>query len=367
VGNRFSPSEKGRNIEEDVTVFTDGNKAFHGWENLKITKNLESIANTFQLDIDDRFQETGERWPLKPGVGIQIEINRERVITGRIEEMRPSFGIDGRRLTLAGRSLPGDLVDCSHLGPCEYKNISLDRLAEELIKPFGLEVFLSVEPKVIDKFAIKPGESVFESLDRAARTQGFFWVSTRDGNIRLTRRARARSDSEIHQNVNMISGSGIYDNSKRHSEYIVRGQTQGSDDFPGELAGTAEGRAKDLGIEIHRPIVIIAEGNVDTEQAKTRAGWEASVRIGQALELNVVVQGWRQETESLWGINQVILVKSEFLGVNGDFLSAEVEHRKGKDSPTETQIRLVRPDAYESKPEFPKDDDPLAFLGPGFN
>jgi prophage tail gpP-like protein len=364
--NKAVPQERGRPLTDGVTVFIDGSKAFNGWESVKIEKNLDSIAHRFSMVIDDRFLETGEQWPLKPGVGVSVSIGDERVITGRIEKIDLGYSSGDRSYTVSGRSKAGDLVDSSHLGDAEYNNIGLDKLAETLVAPFGLKVLLSVTPKVIEKFAVKPGESVFDALDRAARTQGFLWVSTRAGNIRLTKAARARATSELHEDVNIKSASASFDDSQRYDQYVVRGQRAGNDELFGLNASGAEGKSFDRGISRYRPLVVIAEGAVDSDKAATRAGWEASNRIAKALQVSVQVQGWRQEDNSLWGLNQVVRLRSKILGLNRDLLTSSVSHSQSIGGGTTTDLMLVRPDSFDSKPEFKAADDPILNLGPGF-
>jgi prophage tail gpP-like protein len=365
VVNKFVPTKQGKLIDDAVTLYVGG-QAFHGWESVNITKNLDSVANAFSIVFHDKYQSFNTPWPLKPGLEFQANIGKERVVTGYIETLDTGFGKGARSFTIGGRSKPGDIVDCTHEGETEYLNISLKELAETLVSPFGLKVFLSVTPSVIEKFAIKPGEKVFEALDRAARLQGFMWVSTRNGNIRLTQAARARAFSEIHQDFNMLAGNITVDTSKRHDAYTVKGQTFGNDDFNGEAAASPEGSAQDAGIFRHRPLTLIAEGPVNTEQATTRAQWEGANRVAKGQEVTATVQGWQQEDGSLWGINQVIRLKSRFLGLNTDLLSVSIEHIKGSDTGTITNLTLVRPDSFTPQPVFKAADDPLASLGPTF-
>jgi prophage tail gpP-like protein len=360
------PTQKGKVIKNAVTVVV-GSQSFDGWQSVSITKNLESIANQFSISLWDKFEGLKENWPLKPGAEVKVTINSERVITGRIEKLDVSFTDEDRSYTISGRSKPGDLVDCGHTGPAEYKNITLDKLAEELVKPFGLKVFLSVTPKNITKFSVKPGESVFEALDRAARTQGFFFISTREGNIRLTRAARARAFTSLEQNVNILSASANYDDSQRHDKYIVKGQTTGLPDFFGESVAQAEGTATDAAVTRHRPLVIIAEGNADAAQSQTRAQWEASSRLAQAARVNVTVQGWTQGDGSLWGINQITNVKSQFLGINRDMLITSVTHTDSTDEGKVTELTLVDPQAYNTEPVVNKTKKDSIFDSLGAN
>lgn len=367
MANETRPTQKGREIADEVTIVV-GTQVFDGWQTVSVTKNLESIANQFSIGLFDKFEGLRANWPLKPGVPVKVNINGDRVITGRIEKLNVNYTDEDRSFVISGRSNPGDLVDCMHTGAAEFSNISLDKLAEELVKPFGLRVFLSVEPKVISKFSVKPGETIFEALDRAARLQGFFFVSTREGNIRLTRAARARAATSLEQDINILSATANYDDSKRHNQYIVKGQTSGLPDFNGADVTQPEGQALDAGIVRHRPFIMIAESSADSAQSKTRAEWEASSRLAQAIRVTANVQGWTQEDGSLWGINQVTNFKSRFLGLNRDLLITSVSHTDGVRTGKTTEITLVDPQAYAANPEVNKDekDDIFADLGAEF-
>lgn len=364
MANELLPTQRGKRLKDDVVILVGG-RVFDGWEDVSITKNLESIANEFSISLFDKFTGLKRNWPLKPGVSIRVNIGEERVITGRIEKLDVDYGKDSRSFSISGRSLPGDLVDCMHVGPCQYKDIQLAQLARELVRPFGLKVFESVVAKVIPLFAVKPGETVFEALDRAARAQGFFFISTRNGNIRLTRAAKARSFSGIEQDVNILSATANFDDSARHNEYTVKGQSAGLPDFHGPLAAQAEGKAQDLGIKRHRPLVLISESNADITKSKERAEWEASVRLAKGIQVQATVPGWLQANGVLWGINQVIRLKSEFLGINQDMLSTIVTHEDGKDDGKTTMITLTDKRAYLPEPVKAAEDDLLAALGAG--
>ncbi len=367
MANEKQAIQKGRVIPDEITV-SIGNQVFDGWQGVSVTKNLESIANQFSLSLFDKFEGLRADWPLKPGVPVAISINRDRVLTGRIEKLDVNYSDEDRSFTISGRSNPGDLVDCMHLGPTEYKNINLAKLAEELVAPFGIKVFLSVEPAIIDKFSIKPNETVFEALDRAARAQGFFFISTREGNIRLTRAGRARAATSLEQDVNILTATAVYDDAERFNEYIVKGQSSGLADLFGAAASQSEGRALDLGVKRYRPFVMIAESNADSAKAKIRAQWEASSRLAKAIALDVSVQGWTQSDGTLWGINQIIPTKSRFLGINRDMLITSVVHTDGVEEGKTTSLILADPQSYNLEPELnkKKKDDIFSSLGANF-
>ena len=110
MGNERRPTQQGREILDEISIIV-GTQAFDGWQGVSITKNLESIANQFSLSLFDKFAGLRENWPLKPGVGVKVNINGDRVITGRIEKLDVRFTDENRGFTISGRSNPGDLGD----------------------------------------------------------------------------------------------------------------------------------------------------------------------------------------------------------------------------------------------------------------
>ena len=351
--NRFQPRQNGRVIPQAVTMFlNDSKEAFHGWENLTISKSLDQLSNAFSFQLPQSFQQRGSEFKLGPGVKVSVFVNNERVMTGRIDKTSISLSSDQKQVTVSGRSLNADLVDCTVEGAKEYRNIDFKTFVSQLISPFGIQAFYSVEPKLIDKIGVKPGDTVFEVLDKVARLQGFFWISTRAGNIRLTRAGRGRATTRIIEDVNFLSGSVELDDSQRFQTYTVLGQTVGTDNYPGVNAAKGKGTASDSQIKRYRPLTMIAEGNVDNDIAQTRAQWEATTRIARAIKVNIVVQGWQQQDNSLWGLNQLINISSPTLGIEGDFLSTSIAQTRTNDSGTLTTIGMTRQDAYDPQPDI---------------
>lgn len=344
------PPIAGGKIQTDGVTINILGRQFHGWKSVRVTKHIESVCNEFSIVLDDRFGNPLTGWPLKPDIPIDIGIGPERVFTGFIEVAEPSFTPDSRSFTISGRSKPGDLVDCTHEGLMEFQGVTPEQLATQLVKPFLLRVFTSVISKPIKKFAVKPGETVFEALDRAARMQGFFWVSTRGGNIRLTRAARLPSFSGLSEDVNITSGRAVYDGTKRFSNYTVKGQSEGGLGFFGPAVAQPIGVATDAGAKRYRPLTVLAEDSIDVAKAQERAQWEAASRLAKMARVEVTTNTWRQLDGSLWGINQVVPVASSFLGINRLMLSARVEHFKDNNGGTQTTLTLVHPDAYNPLP-----------------
>ena len=364
MANETAATENRKKLKDGVSlVLVDTGETFSGWENLSISKNLDSIASTFSFSYDNKFDTQNKIWPIRPGDKIRVLIGSEVIVTGRVETMTIGFSADTRVITVTGRSLVGDVIDSMVPADVIQYTGPLKAFAEELVRPFGLSVFLSVVPTNLDKFSTKPGETVFTALDRMARLQGFFWISTRSGNIRLTEAGVANAETSIEQDINILGASVEFNESKRFQTYTVLAQRSSVPGFEKLNVSGPIGFARDNGINRYRPFVQIADGSLDSAGCAKSAGWEASFRAAKAMVIKVELQGWRQSTGTIWGLNQLIRFKSSWLGLNDTFLSKNVNHIKSNSQGTITRITLVRKDSFKSKPEISEDTDPLKKLG----
>lgn len=366
MSNRKQSRPQG-SLEKDIVVVFISNKQYNGWKSFSIKRRLDSFSGSFSMDIHDRFREDGSRWPIKPGEKIQIFIGKDKIFTGYIDTLSASADADSRSFSVSGRDLTGDLVDCVPKQQGELKNLTLLQLCETICAPFGISVQNVVTDKKVlsEKFEIwriKPSETAFETLDRAAKQRGVFLIANDFGQLRITRKGRFRASSEIVQGVNAVSISASYDNKDRFSEYKVVGQAPGSDKFSGQNVSSPSAKAFDRGIDRFRPTIIVSETNIDQGKAQDRANWENTLRAANSFKVNVSLYDFFQQDGRLWRINEIVKVTSGFIGLQKqDLLVRSVDFSKGNG--TVCTMELTRPDAFQPKKEIEKEDDPTDNLG----
>lgn len=349
-----SVTEKTKLIDDAVTLFVNG-KVFEGWEDLQITRELNAAASDFQLQLVDKWRQDQQEWRLQPGDAIHIHIGKDTILTGYTDRVSASFSSNQRTVTVNGRSKTGDLVDCSVTGENEFSGLNLKEIATKLCSPFGIQVVFNVDPgAAFDKVTIQQGETVFALIDRLARQRKLLVYPTVFGNLAFDVGGKARSGTTLKQGVNILSGSANYDNSDRFSEYTTKGQNLS---FLGDQAQntSASGKATDKGVTRFRPMVLVAEATADDQTSADRASYEANIRAAKSQDIQIEVQGWHKADGGLWDINQLIPVDCGFLGVRRTLLSKRVAYIKNG-SGTTCNISLVRKEAFEFKPEVPKED-----------
>ena len=379
---------------EEAVIVRINNEIYDAWEGISIARSIEHITSGFSISLTDRWRDSKDNWPIKPGEQLKINIGKDPVLNGYIDELNVSVSKDDRTIEAMGRDKTGDIVDCSVVGSVELKNVTIEDIAIKFVKElFGINVI--VEAHLGDKFktwTIEQGETVAETLHRAAKLRGLLIVSDTDGNLVITNRAGVniadipsvkfltkdfdfaalasqkqnirKATADLLQGFNVLAASARFDNSNRFSDYLVKGQAKGSDNFFGKKVTEIQATAKDLGINRFRPLTILAEGSVDKNTAQLRANWEATNRAADAVEVSITVQGWREQPGgNLWTPNSLVTCNVPFIGVEAELLISDVNYIKNA-SGTFTEISLTRPDAYNpSTKEVCKDNDPVNTLG----
>ncbi len=365
----------------NVILLVNG-QSFDGWQRIRITRGIEALSGFFELSVSDRWNGAAQKWPINAEDQCSVLVDGIPVITGFVDKRRVSYSASDHTLEVAGRDVTGALVDCSaQLQPGGFRNMQIDALIRTLCAPFGIDVSVdssvplgSVSAKVSKKggrvtnagsggkrgglglpnppkkFAISPGESVFEILDRACRMAGVLAVSDGIGGLVLTQTGSASAVTALVEGKNILQAGADFDASGRYSRYVTLGQTQGDDEINGTQASQIKGTATDTNVRrANRVLIIRTEHAATVQAANQRAAWEAKVRAARGDAISVTVQGWGQADGSLWPVNAIVNVQSDTLGINGDLLISQATYTLDE-SGTTTDLTLRRPDAFTPEP-----------------
>lgn len=323
---------------------------YSGWQQIRVRRGIEQLTGSFDLAVTDRWAGQPEPWAISMGDACRLSMGGETVITGFVDDCLPSFDDKTHQLQVVGRDATSDLVDCSAIWKTgEWKDRTLQQIAADLLKPFGLSVTALVAVGApFKKFSLQEGETVFEAIERAARMRGLLLISDPQGNLVITRAGTERIATALVQGQNILGASATFSLRDRYRDYIVKGSQPGSDWSTPEQNAGPEGKSCDQGIKRHRPLVLIAEGAADNNRLAERAVWEAAVRMGRSARPVIRVQGW-QHQDGLWQPNRLVAVDCPYLKLQREMLIAAVDYLKGPDGTT-AELELVRPEAFELLP-----------------
>jgi prophage tail gpP-like protein len=369
--------------DDDIALIVNGRR-YSGWESVRVTRSLESLAGSFALGVSDRWGSEDLAWPIMEEdeclVVIGDDGGNDVVIDGYVDRRSLSLTDTSRSLSYSGRDRAASLVDCSataqgasvsaqsasaagDIDPTRhtaastkwtYTNIDIVQFVRALAAPFGVGV--SVQPGLVpakaSKLIVHPGETAFEALKRAAEGAQVLVVSNASGGLVVTRVGAQRASALI-EGFNVKTASVEYDGTDRFHRYLITTQIPGTDEASGE-ATNVQAEATDLGVRrTERTILIRPDKGYSTADARRRADWEARIRAARAERVTITVQGWRQPGVGgrLWMPNALALVSVPAIGINGDMLISQVEFSIGEGGGRITQINLVRPDAFSPEPQ----------------
>lgn len=350
-----------------------GGVSYGGWTAIYVHRSLEEVAGTFELALTERWPEHEQPLVIQPGAACVVTIAGKPVITGYVDTVDQGYDATNHTLTVSGRDKTADLVDCSAtFSKGEWRNAKIDQLARDLAGPFGITVRSTGDLGApFLTFAIEPGESAFDCLERAARQRGLLLASNGAGDLVVGHAGTGKVGTALRSGENLLAGGVRNDNAMRYSQYTVLGQRAGSDQVSGAAAAQVKAQASDAGATRYRPLVIVDEDQGDIASFQRRAKWEASVRAARALTYTALVQGW-MHASGPWETNTLVQVYDPVLRLGRELLVRDVDYGLDPSSGQVTQLVLTPAEAYSilqmpAKQKAPRrkkrrgDDDEDAF------
>src|SRR5665213_4039535 len=132
----------------DVVLQVNGVE-YSGWVKASVTRSLEAIAGSFELEVSEPVIVPLKPWTIqaedvcmvglktKPGPNMPFP-----VITGFVDQRSHHRDAESHRITIAGRDRTGVLVDCSVQPPWHYKTQGVLEVCQALAGPYGVPVAL---------------------------------------------------------------------------------------------------------------------------------------------------------------------------------------------------------------------------------
>lgn len=350
--------------ETQLVIEIDG-QIVSGWERFTVDVTLDQCTRNFSADV---FDESGEVAALAiSGAPVTVYaiqsipqlFRRYPLITGYLDSVSRRLDGEEETLTISGRGLTCDLVDCSAVWKSStWTGAKFSQIVKDLIAPYGVKLDksqLQDDPK-IEAFTLQNGETVFSAVERLARFVGVLPVENEIGSLVLTYAApitaRASEDLTVGRNVQEVEFKD--DQRQRFSEYVGKSQTRGGGKRWTAQTLQVKATATDAGIGRHRPMVIIAETKQDKATLAKRIAWEAQVRAGRGSEVSVALPDFFQRSATgviirPWVVNERVELVVEKWDLKKEFLISGVTYSMSKEERICT-LQLRHPDTYKPDP-----------------
>ncbi|MDB5432432.1 MAG: bacteriophage Mu [Caulobacter sp.] len=331
----------------DQVILKIAGKAWAGWTEVSVTRSLETLAATFSISLTERLPDSPEKREIEAGAPCEVWIGDDQLITGYADTVEPYVDGETHRITVEGRDKTADLVDCSAVhSPGSWRGRKLEQIASDLAQPYGITVAAKTSTgAAFARFALQPGESVFEAMDRMAKQRGVLLTTNAAGNVEIIRPGLQAAGYRLALGENLKSIGFRNDLSERFSIYKLKGHAAGQAALKGSKASRPAAEAKDAGVPRYRALVLVNEGGATPASMADRAKWEATTRAGKGQRVTAVVAGWRAANGELYRIDRLAPVAAPLVGVDRDLLVCGVTFSRGSRGSL-TQLSLAPKEAF---------------------
>ncbi|EEC0851214.1 phage tail protein [Salmonella enterica subsp. enterica] len=341
-----------RTPDTRVELFISG-KIFSGWVSVSVRRSLEHLAGSFELEL----MMPGQSLPdsITPGLPLKLQINGMTVITGYLDTVKHKITATSYKISITGRDKTGDLVDCSAVFKgSQWHNRTLEQIAGDLCKPFGIRVIWQVSDATAAKpfatFTLQLSETVSDALTRAARHRGVLVTSNADGDLVFTQAGNQQTDT-LELGKNLLDADFTDDWRNRYSEYLVKGHGGGGG-HRGEAKAAAllaapKGQTADKAVTRYRPKVILADHKITADGARQRAIREERRAIARSERFVATAKDWFRENGALWDVNMLTRVVAPRVNVDmRDLLICQVEFTLNAKEGEVTRLTLAPRDGF---------------------
>lgn len=359
--------------DPDEVTITIGAHEFAGFDEFTLESSVDNLADGFVFTAP--FDPSNADWDAQTDPfkyqGVQIKIGGELALTGILDKPKFVDGVEASTVTLEGRSLSGQLIDCSiDASDYEFTGLKLSEIARKLCKPFGIAVVVGVDTvekrvtvndvkmsatyggrdyaynetvleNTLQEAKAKIGQKAYDFLNSLANRKRILLTSDPSGRLVLRQPAGTSKPvgAIIAGTSPYISGEATYDGSARFSLYKVLYQEPGTPDVIGE--------ASDPGVRLYRPLV-------DTESESEALDTVSPVQfvrahaLAKCVGITVTLAGWRNAAGLLWRKTDVVTLLAPKLKVKKEsaFVVAGVTLKKSAKDGKTAVLRLVLPGTY---------------------
>jgi prophage tail gpP-like protein len=338
-------------VTSPLTIRKDG-RDFAFWTSASVSQSMDAAAQTFSFEVagpkDSAPTRNMQPWVIPAQSRVEIFAGADLILTGIVDSHVANIDASSHSVSISGRSMAGQLVDCGILNPAS-KYLWKDRdplsIMREITDPFGIKINADAALDRVRTFKQASTGRAFDAIRTLAFRSGAVVLSEPDGSIKLTQTSNRRTGYSI---TNVLTGSMTADFSERPSQTIVHGQSHGYDG-QGISAAQSKGTADDPGVTLYRPRIIAAIGNTDGQDAGEIAKWYAARALGDSFSLSVTVPGLRDPNGDLWAVNTLTHVHLPALGVSSELLISSVEFKISGDGAI-ASLQFKHPGSYSTKP-----------------
>jgi prophage tail gpP-like protein len=333
-----------------VTVRFDG-QVFDTWHSVELSESVDDMCAQVRLSVS--LPGTGSGLGLTANTVLTVWAGGELLATVRSDKRRRSVGATSHDISIEGRSLGRELVDCQY--SATYSGLKLGEIAKRLCALFKVPLQVLGDTTTVPEFAMQC-EQPANALLNAARSANKLLYPTPDGGVVLTEPTSAAAVATLTYGREIKSYQVVDEDKLRFSEYLVKS----FDYAAGGGAGAArKGGAKDEGINYFRPMHMVGDKASQSDGASgRRAELERNRRQARAHRVEIEVPGWHylgpDGEPKAWRVNTQVRVVIAPEGLDDVLLVGDRTLKFDAQGGRTTQLVLMQREAFVGQPKVAK-------------
>lgn len=337
---------------------TIGNQKITGFKDFEISRSLDSMTGDFTINLVNNTDDIITK-QIKVQSIVTIFIGNERLLKGKIYRRARSESNSSTQLSISGRDITGDLVDCSAITSKIYwKNIELIALIKDLTNNFDITINSTLSGLIFKTFSVQQGETVASTIQRACRQKGVIAFTNNDGQLEIREFTQSSFVPAIRGFVrgeNIKEISEIEDVSDTYSEIYIKSQntTEGNAWTKSQLQQAA--KATDENILSYRPLIILNDTKVSKSDLQKQVNWLVQYKAGISKGFDIVSKGFRQlgteeNSDPLWELGLLVTLEHKPWEINEQRIISNIKYSYTKTNGSILKATLVDPRTYLSNP-----------------
>jgi prophage tail gpP-like protein len=322
----------------DVIEIKFDGKIYGDWQNVRVRESVDELCASVQFTAirPGKWSSLG----LTVNTVIQVLVNGAAVTTIRPGKIPRKVSADSHSITISGRSLARELVDCQFSKT--LKSLKLGEIVKAICSLFKVPVKIDATTELVPEFSMQC-EVPANALINAARVANLLLYPTADGGLILTEPSNADPVAVLVYGEHFTEYEIVDDFDMRFSEYVVKS-------FDYKVGTALKGSVADSGITFFRPMHIVADRHGNSHgSCKRRAQLECNHRLAKAHAISFTVSGF-SHANSLWKINTQVRVVIPDEDIDDIFLIGQREFDQDDKSGSLTHMQVMHRNAFAGEP-----------------
>ena len=348
----------------DISIIV-GDQTVSGWTRVRVTRGIERMPSDFEIEMTEFYSGDNSTVVISPGAPCQVFLMGKPVLKGYVDEYDVTIKGDTHRISIYGRSMSEDLVDCSAEWPnAQILSSTIINIVKGLATtPYGIPVTQTVIPDTtknhIPQLTFIYGETAAEIISRICRYAKLLFYDMPDGSIVLTTASSKKAACGFTEGVNVQEATATF-TMNRFQQYIcefnsvvqysdLTQQNSGQNNSVNQI-GTPQ--VDSTVLRNRKKYIILESGDFAPFPVTTsRALWEKNRRFGKAWEVRITTDSWVDSAGNLWEPNTLVDLALPTLKIpKATWLISEVTFARDNEKGTTATLLINPPEAFIPEP-----------------